>query len=366
MNDRINCENGIAYRGNWNRLKELMERSRKMQCGTKIVLGFIGGSITQGSCATAPELCYAYRVYEWWQKKFPGVQVEYCNAGIGGTTSQFGVARVQEDLLDKKTDFVITEFSVNDESNAHFMETYEGLVRRIYSSESQPAIIAVCNVFYHNGANAQLVHEKIARHYGIPCVSMQSSVYPELLAGRIENREITADDLHPNDKGHAIVASVITYFLDKVYESLDESEELFFFPKPLSANTYESSVRHRSFDTAAVMKGFISQPDGSWSAHRKGDFIEFNLEGSGVAVQYIKSVQKPAPVAKVIIDGDAENAMVLDANFMETWGDKLELETVFDHCDKKNYSVRIEIVEAEECVVPFRLLSVITAGEMNV
>lgn len=69
----------------------------------------------------------------------------------------------------------------------------------------------VHNVYYNNGGNAQIMHGQIARHYQLPAVSMQSSIYPEVVAGRIPNREITEDDLHPNDKGHELVASVITY-----------------------------------------------------------------------------------------------------------------------------------------------------------
>ena len=110
--------------------------------GEKLVIGFVGGSITQGSLATQPHLCYAYHVYEWWKKTFPKAEFVYVNAGIGGTTSQFGAARVEADLLRYRPDFVITEFSVNDDSNAHFLETYEGLVRKIYQFETKPAPIA--------------------------------------------------------------------------------------------------------------------------------------------------------------------------------------------------------------------------------
>ena len=91
----------------------------------RLVIGFIGGSITQGSLSTTPQTCYAYRVYTWWKETFPQAEFAYCNAGIGGTTSEFGVARVGTDLLAERPDFVIVEFSVNDESTEHFKETYE-------------------------------------------------------------------------------------------------------------------------------------------------------------------------------------------------------------------------------------------------
>lgn len=59
---RINYEASVVNRGNQTRLKEVFRRAKN---GEKLTLGFLGGSITQGSLATRPELCYAYHVYEW-------------------------------------------------------------------------------------------------------------------------------------------------------------------------------------------------------------------------------------------------------------------------------------------------------------
>ena len=89
----------------WN-IKNVMKRA---EAGKKLTIGFIGGSITQGSLSSTPQKCYAYLVYEWWVRTFPNARFEYVNAGIGGTTSQFGVARAQDDLLSKNPDFVIAE-----------------------------------------------------------------------------------------------------------------------------------------------------------------------------------------------------------------------------------------------------------------
>ena len=210
-----------------------------------------GSAWYQGSLSSTPQTCYAYRVYTWWKETFPQAEFVYCNAGIGGTTSEFGAARVGTDLLAERPDFVIVEFSVNDESTEHFKETYEGLVRKILGAAWNPAVLLVHNVFYHNGANAQMMHAAIGRHYDLPSVSMQSSIYPEVVAGRIENRAITPDDLHPNDEGHALVASVITYFLEQVRSGKLTGSNTSFapgakLPAPLTKNAYEDSVRIRN------------------------------------------------------------------------------------------------------------------------
>ena len=66
------------------RLKNLMKRAAK---GESLVIGFLGGSITQGSLSSTPKTCYAYLVYEWWKKSFPNAAFSFVNGGIGGTTS---------------------------------------------------------------------------------------------------------------------------------------------------------------------------------------------------------------------------------------------------------------------------------------
>ena len=367
----LNYEASVANRGNWARLKRVMKQA---QDGDKLTLGFLGGSITQGCLASRPELCYAHRVYEWWCKTFPNAEITYVNAGIGATDSQFGCARADSDLLVRKPDFIILEFSVNDASTPHYMETYEGLVRKIVGSEGHPAVLLVHNVCYDNGASAQLIHSRIGRYYELPSVSMQSSIYPELLAGRLENRSITPDDLHPNDYGHELVASVISNFLERVLTDADNEEQEFAFPKtPMTRNAYERSVRYRNDNCIPVLKGFEidSEPQNGitdifkkgWTAALNGASITFEVEGSCIGVQYRKTMQLPAPVAELILDGDEDHPFRLDANFDETWGDKLVLDTVLDHGEERKHTVIIRLTETHENdKLPFYLVSVIASG----
>lgn len=361
-------ENGIANRGNQKRLKQLMKRAR---AGERLNIGFIGGSITQGSLATAPEYCYAYHVFKWWQETFPNAVFHYINAGIGGTTSKFGVARVQDDLLRYDPDFVIIEFSVNDDSNEHFLETYEGLVRKVYHHDKKPAVLLVHNVYYDTGGNAQIQHARIGRYYQLPSVSMQSSIFPEVVSGVILNRDITEDDLHPNDRGHELVASVITYFLDRIMEDMDQpEEEEQDFPEPLTKNRYECSRRFCNADIQAECNGFKADQSiqesitdcfkKGWTAKDAGAGICFVIEGTGVSIQYRKSVKGPAPTAKVVIDGKEEEAVYLDGNFSEDWGDKLELTTITEQMEPGSHRVEITLMDSQEVIqVPFYLVSII-------
>lgn len=367
---RIHPEEGVTGRGNWQRLKFLMRRADK---GGTFRIGFIGGSITQGSLASDPALCYAFRVFEWWENAFPEADFQYINAGIGGTTSHFGAARSEEDLLAFEPDFVIVEFSVNDESSVHFLETYEGLVRRIYTSKTRPAVLLVHNVYYNNGFSAEVQHAKIGRHYELPCVSMQKAIFPALLSGKIQETEITPDGLHPNDVGHALVAAVITAFLEKVKAERErpEEEEKPVLP-PLTPNTYERARRYRNDNSRPICRGFIPDQNPQegitdcfkkgWQAKDKGDSITFTVRSSGIAVQYRRYVDSPVPAATAVVDGDEAHSVLLDAAFDETWGDKLELTTLAEHMPFGEHTVTITLTDThKEDRAPFYLASVITA-----
>lgn len=368
--EQIDYGKAVSNKGNNYRMKKLMERAA---AGEKLKIAFLGGSITQGSVATRPELCYAHRVFDWWREKFPDAGFTYINGGIGGTTSQFGAARADSDVLAFEPDFVIIEFSVNDDPTEHFMETYEGLVRKVWSDPAEPAVMLVHNVFYNNGGNAQIMHGRIARHYDLPSVSMQSTIYQAVAAGLIPNRDITPDDLHPNDAGHELVASVIIHGLEEIFAASADPEPA-AFPAPLTANAYEDSVRYRNINSEPRLSGFVQDTAKQshitdcfkygWTAKNTGDAISFELEGSCIAVQFRKSVKLPAPVAELVIDGDESARTVLDANFDETWGDKLELYTVMEHGENKKHRIDVRLIETHpDDAAEFYLVSVIASGK---
>lgn len=370
MKEWIEYKNSICNKGNLYRLKQVLKMA---EANAPITVAFLGGSITQGSLATTDENCYAHRVFSWWEETFPDGDFTYVNAGIGGTTSHFGAARVDHDVLAYEPDVVFVEFSVNDESNPHFLETYEGLVRHIWNAPSAPAVILISNVYYHNGGNAQLIHEQVARQYDLPLVSMQSAIYPAVREGHIANRDITPDDLHPNDMGHMLVASVITYFLDHVLEEVLIGELPPFaggeLPAPLTANTYEAAQRLDNRNSNPTLCGFVVDTTkqhqvrecfcNGWLASKNDAVFAMEVEGSGIALQYRRYKDGHAPKAYVRLDG--EDAGVLDGNFDETWGDKLELTTVLEHGTYGKHRLEVVIDGAEAEGVPFSLVSVIVA-----
>lgn len=364
------AEKSIVNRGNWRKIKDCMRRA---QVGRSITVGFLGGSITQGSLSSSAETCYAHLVFDWWKEKFPASRVTYINAGVGGTTSQLGVARVKEDLLAKKPDFSVIEFSVNDGPTDFFEETFEGLVRTVLKN-SGTSVLVLHNIRYDTGVSAEERHVKIGKAYGLPCVSMKPSLYRALREGLVTVQEISPDGLHPNDLGHRLVADTVIHCLEEIYAcfSEPEAEEEELLPEPLTKNRYEQSFRLQNSNSEPVGDGFAEDRSpqnavseffkNGWISAQKGASLTFSFEGTGAAVQYRKSVAHPAPAALAIVDGDEVRAVRLDANFEETWGDCLFLSTVAQDLPDGEHHLEIRLTEVpEHPAADFYLVSVIAS-----
>ena len=99
-----------------------------------------------------------------------------------------------------------------------------------------------------------------------------------------------------------------------------------------------------------------------WIGSRAGDRIVFEEEASCIGVQFRQSVTRPALRAKVVLDGDENQARILDGNFEEDWGDCAQLIPVLHHGKKMKHRIEIEILDDQlEEAVPFYLMSLILA-----
>ena len=374
----------IANMGNIARFAKAFDR---LENGKEVTICFLGGSITQGSLSSSPETCYAYRVYSWLKEKFDKASVKYVNAGVGGTTSVFGAARAERDVLEHAPDIVLVEFSVNDECNEYFLESYEGLIRKLLNSKNKPAVAALFNFYYEDGKSAERIHSKVARYYGIPAASMHGAIYEDILSGKIDDiGELSPDGLHPNDLGHELLANVVTDLLNRLYEEYrhdgKEAHEKDYQKEIVSdenkdaitENAFESSKRldDRNFEAElcgftidkSIQNGVSDCFKNGWLGKKCGDKIVFELKGenecSGIAVQYEKTIKRPAPVVEVIIDGKEDEKIVIDSAFEETWGDLLDIKQLFLHEKKAPHRLEMQVVDDKNGIcVPFNLVSVI-------
>lgn len=370
------------------RIRECMRRADE---GGELTIAFFGGSITQGCAASVHEKTYSYRVFEWWKRTFPKAEFRYVNAGIGGTTSHFGVARIVPDLLMYQPDLAVIDFSVNDGADDFFQETYEGILRRILEWKSKPAVLVLNHVFYDTGENAQQYHNAAADWYHVPHVSMRDTLYRKVEAGEYAMEELTGDALHPNDRGHELVAEEIIAFFRKVWEETqareggvqkaaqeaglqetDPQKGDSPLPSPMTENAYEFARRLTIREISPELSGFRADTEektghldlfkNGWIGKHPGDKIRFQVTASCIALQYRKSVSKPALRARLVLDGNRGEARILDGNFEEDWGDCLYLEPILHHGDHGKHSIELEILDdGAETAVPFYLVSLVTA-----
>lgn len=360
-------ERAIVNVGNTYRLEQLLARA---QAGEDLTIGFIGGSITQGSGASNANKCYAKLTYDWWVKTFPQSNFTFVNAGIGATTSQFACARAYSDLLAYDPDFVVIDFSVNDSGSTMYGQAYESLVNMIWDHESAPAVMMLNMVQYDSGNNTQSLHNKIAESYQIPAVSMKNSIFKEIVFGNLKATDVSADMLHPNDKGHAYTSEIITYFIEKVMNGVYHSDAEAVKPaEAVYGLNFMKSTRYDNRNSEPVLNGFTADTTkqngvadifkNGYTAKDTGASIKFeNIKGSKLSLQYRKTNSLGAPLAVAIIDGDEAHAIELDGNFPNGWGNWLYLHDLADGLDAETpHTVEIRITEGTN--KDFYLVSVI-------
>ena len=76
----------------------------------ELVVAALGGSITAAGGTTVSWRKY----FSDWLSEETGKPVTFYNKGVAGTGSDFGIARMNEDISSLAPDVVIVEFSVND------------------------------------------------------------------------------------------------------------------------------------------------------------------------------------------------------------------------------------------------------------
>lgn len=309
-------------------IKSIFDRVR---LNKKITIGVIGGSITAGANSSDfGKTAYAPLVTQWFRERFPDAEIRFVNAGIGATNSVFGVHRVGQDLLSAKPDFVIVEFSVNDRDEMRAKASYEGLIRKILKSENKPAILAL-GLMDMKGTSWQKYHLEVCNHYHIPYISYRDAIYPEIECGNMVWSELSADDVHPNDKGHQIISNLVTHFLEEIYE-----EDC--LPAPLTANRYEQATMYPLTDVEKNPDWHL-MPGGLYTTH-KGKPLTLTVKASMITIMFNKTID-PQKAANVYLTVDGKRK-ILNTFFENGWGDYMHPEIILESDKSDVHTLKIE------------------------
>jgi hypothetical protein len=204
---------------------------QKLENGETVTIVYFGGSNTRSA---------GYRVMtaEWLREQFPKADIRSVNAGIDGTGSDLGCARLETDVLSHQPDLVFVEFVGNDGGVPESKARIEGIVRQIRKWSRFTDILFVYTLKerdvvgfqsgeYQKGA---LMQEEVADYYGIPSIHLGVAVSQLVTEGKLVFTSkvgesipgaivFTHDAIHPIiPEGHQIYTDTITRSFERIRE----------------------------------------------------------------------------------------------------------------------------------------------------
>ncbi len=196
------------------------------QAGAEVKIGYLGGSITA-------QPGWRPKSLQHFQQSYPKVKFSEINAAIGGTGSDLGVFRLQQDVLHAKPDLLFVEFAVNDGGAApeQIFNCMEGIVRQTWRALPRCDICFVYTVTealvppllegkFPRAASAM---ERVAAHYGIPSIHLAMEVAKLAQADRL----LWKAPLPKTDEAKQAVGDKVVFAPDGVHPHPETGHELY-------------------------------------------------------------------------------------------------------------------------------------------
>lgn len=218
---------------------------KKAAAGKPLLIGFIGGSITQGNAGYRPQ------TLRYLQAMYPASTIKAINAGVSGTGTDLGACRLQEQLLQHRPDLVFVEFAVN----GAYAPGMEGIVRQIRQSGAESCLIYTITgqhtKIYAAGEVPDNVKglEKVADHYGIPSVHLGMAAAVLEQEGKLlwkgEKNDTAGhilfsnDGIHPVEAGGNLYAAAIARGMEKMRQLSGAAKD-----HDATATAYTSPAKH--------------------------------------------------------------------------------------------------------------------------
>ncbi len=284
----------------------------KLEAAKPVTIAYLGGSIT-----AAP----GWRVQsrQWFQQQYPDAKVEEIHAAIGGTGSDLGVFRLQNDVLRHKPDLLFVEFAVNDggAAPAQIQKAMEGIVRQTWNADpevdicfvytlSEPVLDDLRSGKMQRSASAM---EELADHYHIASIHFGVKVVELEAAGKLvfkaakpaqvteaEPIVFSTDGVHPHvETGHQLYTETIARSWPAIRDA-GEKPVAHSLPEPLRSDNWEqarqlpitSDMLHGDWKQLspdhALAKRFQRNMPELHQAQHPGAALEFTFEGTTAAV----------------------------------------------------------------------------------
>lgn len=316
--------------------------------GESISIAFLGGSITQGCSPKDPKNAYVERVITWFENKWPQVEIKKINAGVGATGSLIGVHRMNRDIIQYQPDLVFVEFAANDippKTQTHL--SYEGVIRKLVKNLKETAVVALF-MTTDDGTSAEEEQTKIVDYYQLPRVSYREEVLKQIKLGTYTWQDIAVDEVHPNDRGHGILAQLITHLLEYALQQEVSNKPYIMPERPLYTKQYDESqlvefqaitpieemgfkLVKQSFRTLNI--GYETEEEA------KKVYFKWEVEAKNIYLLYVKGVELNR--AKMQIKLNGKNLVVVDTFFKGGWGNYGDTVALVEGDKKMKYTIEI-------------------------
>lgn len=260
---------------------------------------YLGGSITAGAGASDKSKIWVNQVHDYFTERYSGQKtVNRFNVGVGGTGSDYGILRLERDVISKAPDLVFVEFAVNDggRNSTRYMES---IVRSLQRLDKVPYIIFLYTTQvsgtkdnYKLDVNHSY-HENVAQYYGIRSIDLQAAMQRKMDAmtdtnnileyfgnGLIEGHN---DFTHPNEKGYQVYADeILSKLPDNSYFRRPKAQE-----KKLSALSQEVSAAFTAAKDEKVVKtGTWTEESGYLKSTVPDSKLSFDFTGNILALEH--------------------------------------------------------------------------------
>jgi acyl-CoA thioesterase-1 len=174
---------------------------------------FFGDSITQGH-GVRPEESFPAQVAQ-------ALGVPFVNTGVPGDTMSAGLARLERDVLARRPRLVVVEFGGNDFLRRVPLEEtlrgLDGIVGRLIRAGAMVVIIDVS--VGPVGPTFRKGYQAVADRHGAVLV-------PDVLQGILTTSSLKVDAIHPNAKGHRLIAERVLATLRPLLSEADRRRGL--------------------------------------------------------------------------------------------------------------------------------------------
>ncbi len=261
----------------------------KLKVDKALTVGYFGGSITEGAGASDGEKTSWRALHtKWMREHFPEAEITPIMAAIGGTGSDLGAYRIDNDLLPHRPDLVFVEFAVNDngQSYRHVSEHYEVVLRKIYTANPTADVICLFTIteaiwkYMREGKEyiSRAAQSAIAHAYGVSCIlDVGMALADRILLDGGDWLRYTNDTVHPKDEGYKIYSALINGLMEKELLGKDA-------PAALTAKELPATICEKAPFAARLIPAQEVLPAEGWTlvdktlCRRYPSYIESNGE----------------------------------------------------------------------------------------